>query len=75
MLRHLFLPSGLAGTEKVLEFIAREISINTYVNLMDQYYPCCRTGEIQELSRPVSMAEHQEALDTARRLGLDRLSG
>ena len=75
LVRHLLLPNGLAGTEKVLKFIAREISINTYINLMDQYYPCYRAGEIPELSGPVSMAEHQEALDTARRLGLARLSG
>jgi putative pyruvate formate lyase activating enzyme len=42
---------------------------------MDQYYPCYRAGENPELSCRVSMAEHQEALDIARRLGLDRLSG
>jgi hypothetical protein len=50
-------------------------SLNTYLNLMDQYYPCYRAGEIPELSRPVSAAEYREALDIARRLGLARLSG
>ena len=59
----------------MLEFIAREISTDTYFNLMDQYYPCYRAGEIPELSRPVSMAEYQEALDIARRLGLTRQAG
>ncbi len=49
--------------------------MNTYLNLMDQYYPCYRAGEIPELSRPVSAAEYREALDIARRLGLARLSG
>ncbi|WP_374088330.1 radical SAM protein [Methylomicrobium lacus] len=75
LVRHLVLPNGLAGTEKVLEFIAREISTNTYLNLMDQYYPCYRAGGIPELSRPVNAAEYQEALAIARRLGLNRLSG
>ena len=75
LVRHLVLPNGLAGTEKVLAFIAREISTNTYLNLMDQYYPCYRAGEIPELSRPVSAAEYREALDIARRFGLARLSG
>jgi putative pyruvate formate lyase activating enzyme len=28
------------GTSEVVKFIAEEISINTYVNIMDQYYPC-----------------------------------
>ncbi|WP_024298279.1 radical SAM protein [Methylomicrobium lacus] len=73
--RHLVLPNGLAGTGKVLEFIAREISTGTYLNLMDQYYPCYRAGGIPELSRPVSAAEYQEALAVALRLGLTRQSG
>jgi len=75
LVRHLVLPNGWAGTEKVLEFIAREISTNTYLNLMDQYYPCYRAGGIPELSRPVSAAEYQEALAVALRFGLTRQSG
>ena len=75
LVRHLVLPNGLAGTEKVLAFIAREISTNTYLNLMDQYYPCYRAGEIPELSRPISEEEYREALDIARRLGLSRQAG
>jgi putative pyruvate formate lyase activating enzyme len=75
LVRHLVLPNGLAGTEKVLAFIAREISTNTYLNLMDQYYPCYRAGEIPELSRPISKEEYREALDIARRLGLCRQAG
>lgn len=74
LVRHLVLPNRLAGTEKVLEFIAREISTNTYLNLMDQYYPCYRAGDIPELSRTISAAEYREVLDIARHLGLDRLS-
>ncbi len=52
LVRHLVLPNGLAGTEKVLEFLAREISTNTYVNLMDQYHPSYRADGIEPLSRP-----------------------
>ncbi|MGR8942247.1 MAG: radical SAM protein [Gammaproteobacteria bacterium] len=74
LVRHLVLPNRLAGTEKVLEFIAREISTNTYLNLMDQYYPCYRAGDIPELSRTISATEYREARDIARRLGLIRLS-
>ena len=38
LVRHLILPNNLAGTDKVLEFLAREISPDTFINLMDQYY-------------------------------------
>lgn len=74
LVRHLVLPNRLAGTEKVLKFIAHEISTGTYLNLMDHYYPCYRASEILELSRPISTAEYQEALAIARHLGLTRLS-
>ncbi|QXP84283.1 radical SAM protein [Methylococcus sp. ANG] len=73
LVRHLVLPGGLANTEKVLAFIAREISPETYLNLMDQYHPCYRAGEYPELARPITPTEYQEALDIARRLGLTRL--
>ncbi|MGX2038682.1 radical SAM protein [Methylocaldum sp. MU1018] len=72
LVRHLVLPAGLAGTAKVLEFIAREISTETYLNLMGQYYPCYRASERPELARPITAAEYREALDIARRLGLTR---
>jgi putative pyruvate formate lyase activating enzyme len=40
LVRHLVLPNGLAGTREVVNFLAKEISPNTYINIMDQYHPC-----------------------------------
>ena len=42
LIRHLVLPNGVAGTEGVVRFIAEEISRNTYLNVMAQYYPAHR---------------------------------
>jgi putative pyruvate formate lyase activating enzyme len=75
LVRHLLLPDNLAGTEKVLEFLAEEISRDTYLNLMDQYRPCYRADEYPELARPITGAEYAEALATAERFGLRRLDG
>ena len=72
LIRHLVLPEGLAGTEKVLEFIGNEISRNSYVNVMDQYKPCWHAYKYEQLDRPITGKEYQNAIDTARRLGLDR---
>ncbi len=36
LVRHLVLPEGVAGTEKVMRFIAKEVSANSYVNIMEQ---------------------------------------
>lgn len=73
LVRHLVLPGGIAGTDKVLEFIANEISRQTYLNLMDQYRPCWRAGQYPEIDRPLTSEEYRQALDAAARLGFTRL--
>jgi putative pyruvate formate lyase activating enzyme len=73
LVRHLVLPNGISGSETVLKFLAAEVSINTYINLMGQYRPCYRAGEHPGLDRPVTRTEFSEALATARRHGLHRL--
>jgi putative pyruvate formate lyase activating enzyme len=73
LVRHLVLPGGLAGTAGVLEFLGREISRETYLNLMDQYRPCYRAEEIEPLSRRISPAEWNQALALADAYGLTRL--
>jgi putative pyruvate formate lyase activating enzyme len=72
IVRHLVLPFGLAGTERVLRFIRDEISPDTYVNIMAQYYPTHRAWEFPELSRRITSAEYREALALAQSLGLRR---
>jgi len=73
LVRHLVLPENLSGTDRVLRFVADEISINTYVNLMDQYRPCYRADEHPPLDRRISSAEYRQALQWAHELRLDRL--
>lgn len=73
LIRHLVLPNGLAGTERVLNFIAREISSNSYVNIMGQYRPMGEAYKYQELSRCPTRQELWEAFKMAARLGLTRL--
>ncbi len=73
LVRHLVLPDNLAGTDDVLRFLAKEISPDTYVNVMDQYRPCYRADEYVGLDRPTSRSEYARALKSARRAGLHRL--
>lgn len=73
LVRHLVLPGDLANTEKVLAFIAREISPDTYVNVMGQYRPCYRAWDYPPLDRPLTRAEFERALEMAQRAGLRRL--
>jgi len=73
LVRHLVLPEGLAGTAEVVRFLADEISPETYLNIMDQYYPCGDVPPRSPLGRRISGDEYKEALEMARRAGLTRL--
>ncbi len=73
LVRHLILPSGLAGTAEIVRFLAREISPNTYLNLMDQYRPCYRAHLYPELRRPIHAEEYRHAIRMAQEAGLQRL--
>jgi putative pyruvate formate lyase activating enzyme len=73
LIRHLVLPGNLAGSEKVLAFIAKEVSTNTYVNLMDQYRPCYRAEEYPPLDRAIASEEFAAVLELAKQYDLRRL--
>jgi putative pyruvate formate lyase activating enzyme len=73
LVRHLVLPNGLAGTREMVRFLAREVSDNTYVNIMAQYHPCHRAFDISSVARSPSKQEFQEAIDLAQQQGLHRL--
>jgi len=71
IIRHLVLPGDIAGSRKVLEFIAKEISAKTYLSLMAQYHPADRAGGYPELSRKLTKKEYGEAVKAAEELGFE----
>lgn len=72
LIRHLVLPNGVAGSQAVMEFIAREISLNSYVNIMDQYRPLHRAHRSPEINRLITEMEYDEVVEHALSLGLHR---
>lgn len=51
LVRHLVLPENLAGTDRILKFLAEEVSPETRLNLMDQYRPCHCADRFPPLDR------------------------
>ncbi len=72
LVRHLVLPNDIAASRAVIDFIAKEISTDTYLNIMDQYRPAYRAGEFAELNRPVSRQEFDSVISYAAEAGLHR---
>jgi putative pyruvate formate lyase activating enzyme len=75
LIRHLVMPEHIAGTREVTRWIARELSPNTYVNIMAQYYPAGKVSprEFAEINRRITPIEYESALDAAWQAGLKRL--
>jgi len=73
LVRHLVMPGGGDETREILHFMGREISTDTYVNVMDQYRPCGKASRYPPLDRPLSGDEYRQALESAREAGLHRL--
>lgn len=74
LVRHLVLPDNIAGTDSILDFLAGEISTETYINIMDQYRPCYRADEYPPLDRPLTHTEFSQALAWAKAAGFRRLA-
>jgi len=78
IIRHLVLPNNLANSEIVMNFISKEISQNSYVNIMNQYRPSWHViDDIQNpafgmLRRPITNEEFRYAIKCAKDFGLHR---
>jgi len=70
LIRHLVLPGDYSGSEEVFRFIADELSPDTYISLMSQYFPAWRALEHPVLSRKVSRDEYRRAMEALERCGL-----
>lgn len=72
IVRHLVLPNDLAGSRAVLEYVAHEISPDTYINIMDQYHPAFKATHLPPLDRRIRSTEYGRVVAIARSLGLHR---
>jgi len=70
IIRHLVLPDSISGTAKIMDFISREISPDTYISLMSQYYPCYRSLEFPEINRRLTQQEYKRAENLMHGCGL-----
>jgi putative pyruvate formate lyase activating enzyme len=70
LIRHLVLPNGISGSQAIFDFIAKEISPETFVAVMSQYFPAFNTGNHPEIARRLSESEYDQALAWFEEAGL-----
>ncbi|MCM8780718.1 MAG: radical SAM protein [Candidatus Omnitrophica bacterium] len=70
IIRHLVLPHNISGTDKIMRFIAEEVSADTYISLMSQYFPCYKSGQFKEIARRITYEEYEAAKESMHNYGL-----
>jgi putative pyruvate formate lyase activating enzyme len=74
IIRHLVLPGNVSGTEKIMRFIAQELSKETYISLMSQYnpyYKAAQSPQYKDIARRLTLSEYQAAQEVMESLGLE----
>ena len=62
IIRHLVLPNDLAESEKVFEYIAKELSPDVHISLMSQYFPTNKTNQHILLNRKIRNSEYEKVI-------------
>jgi putative pyruvate formate lyase activating enzyme len=76
LVRHLVMPGLLDDTREIMRWIATTLSRDTYVNVMDQYYPAHKAEtepRFAQINRHLRDNEFEQAIEHARTAGLWRL--
>jgi putative pyruvate formate lyase activating enzyme len=70
VIRHLVIPNGISGTDKIMKFIRDEISKETYISLMSQYLPYYKASNFKDICRRLTHREYLDAKGIMQKYGL-----
>jgi len=70
IIRHLVMPGNIAGTDRFVQWVAKELTTTTRVNLMAQYRPHHKAFDYPEISKPITGQEWNQARAWAKAAGL-----
>ncbi len=77
LLRHLVMPGSAEDRMRIFDFISKEVSSATMVNIMGQYHPSGKVNDRKypEINRSLRAGELIQAIDLAKNAGLTRIIG
>lgn len=73
LVRHLILPGHLEESREILNWLATEVSVETYVNLMGHYRPCCQAKGNPPIDRRLTAEEYETVMRWSQDAGLRHL--
>ena len=69
LIRHLVLPNNMAGSFRIIDFLAEDVSSNTTINVMGQYRPCFEASRYPQINRRPTLDE----IETVRQYASDKV--
>lgn len=69
IVRHLVLPGCTADSFDILDWIAKNLGIHTWLSLMSQYTPCFKALQMTGFDRPVKHIEYNAVRAKAQNMG------
>jgi putative pyruvate formate lyase activating enzyme len=74
LLRHLLMPGLTGDSRSIMRFLAKEISTDTYINLMSQYRPAAKVNRerYSQINRRITREEFVRTYQAAQECGLWR---
>ncbi len=73
MIRHLVMPNRVSGAREFASWVAENLSTETYVNIMSQYWVAYKAFDYEEIARAITSEEFVEAIEWAKKAGLTNL--
>ena len=73
MIRHLVMPNRISGAREFVAWVAENLPLDTYVNIMSQYRVEHRAFEYERIARAITSEEFVEAMEWALEAGLTNL--
>ncbi|MFA6980463.1 MAG: radical SAM protein [Ignavibacteriaceae bacterium] len=70
IIRHLVLPNDLSESEKVFEFIAKELGPKIHISVMSQYFPSNKAEKEILINRTIRASEYERVLDLLDKFNL-----
>jgi len=70
LIRHLVLPNNVSGSKEIFDFIAGEISEDTYVSVMAQYHTANISDKFEEINRKLTQKEYDDIVEYFENVGL-----
>jgi putative pyruvate formate lyase activating enzyme len=69
IIRLLVMPGNIAGINKTLDFLKKELSVDIHLSIMAQYHPEYKARSIPVISRRISEEEYYKVTEYAEELG------